>query len=500
MFSESRRPRCCLLLVLISGLLCLPPHRLGQQTYRTRGPTYDCSPHYGRGTCLQVEFDVAQECARADQLFGSARVLDCMLYQPVLTDSSPWSLEHYFDRRDASVSAADLAQQKAGGVCDLLGKICRSGSDREFSGHHIPEAKQPACDAAYGNCRSALRHIVAMLYKGDQTQQQCNNFALKAVRGMFHDYMTTAVDGSILEEVGMEMNSGLCRWAQYVNVLSDATKCEPAAIISMAGILGTDACGFPAWQNTEMDWIPVNNGHECRAHLENNSPGIFDPATGQRRAEFSDALVSSDSATYEKFFCAINPHGCEYTSFPGEKPWVDTDGEVQYATEATAAAHIIGRVTCAVSGQTKDQQAFGAGVGHFHKPRGQKRYDIRGGTNATGVLASLKGIDGLRARYYEGLERLQATQCTDMDKVENGGDGSLQSNTNELMLTYRQDVVRTKTPGTHTSPSTANCPDTGTCRDQPPPRYGNNGGIRTSTDDWLMQAGETNLNSISGAW
>ena len=69
------------------------------------------------------------------------------------------------------------------------------------------------------------------------------SFARKSVRGFFHDYMSNGADGSILDEHTISINFGLCRWAQYINVLSDATTCDPGSIIAMAGQLGYEACG-----------------------------------------------------------------------------------------------------------------------------------------------------------------------------------------------------------------------------------------------------------------
>ena len=46
---------------------------------------------------------------------------------------------------------------------------------------------------------------------------------------MFHDYMSHGVEGSILSENHLRINFGLCRWSQYINVLSDETGCDPTA-------------------------------------------------------------------------------------------------------------------------------------------------------------------------------------------------------------------------------------------------------------------------------
>ena len=48
---------------------------------------------------------------------------------------------------------------------------------------------------------------------GDDADQVCNNFARKSIRGYFHDFMSGGVDGSILSELNVVINHGLCRWA-----------------------------------------------------------------------------------------------------------------------------------------------------------------------------------------------------------------------------------------------------------------------------------------------
>ena len=114
---------------------------------------------------------------------------------------------------------------------------------------HIPEymSLSSGCETTVGYCRSALRHLHAMMFRPDLSQQQCNNFALKSIRGQFHDSLSSDTEGSILWEMTDGMNLGLCRWTQYVNALSDATLCDPGTIIAMAGELGFEACGSNLW-------------------------------------------------------------------------------------------------------------------------------------------------------------------------------------------------------------------------------------------------------------
>ena len=65
--------------------------------------------------------------------------------------------------------------------------------------------------------------------------------------------MSTEIEGSLLFENDIEMNIGLCRYTQYVNLLADETACDPGTIIAMAGQLGFDACGVSIWEVRESD-------------------------------------------------------------------------------------------------------------------------------------------------------------------------------------------------------------------------------------------------------
>ena len=114
---------------------------------------------------------------------------------------------------------------------------------------NIPELQglDDGCQDTVGYCRSALRHLHSMMFWHDLSQQQCNIFALKSIRGQFHDSLSSDTEGSILWEMHDPMNLGLCRWTQYVNALSDATRCDPGTIVAMAGELGFEACGANLW-------------------------------------------------------------------------------------------------------------------------------------------------------------------------------------------------------------------------------------------------------------
>ena len=90
--------------------------------------------------------------------------------------------------------------------------------------------------------------LCVRLFRPSARDQVCNNFALKSIRGFFHDAMSGWVEGSVLLENQQLENVGLCRWTQYVNVLSDETRCDPGSIIGMAAFLGFQACGATPWE------------------------------------------------------------------------------------------------------------------------------------------------------------------------------------------------------------------------------------------------------------
>ena len=95
------------------------------------------------------------------------------------------------------------------------------------------------------------------------------------------------IDGSILSEHDISINFGLCRWAQYVNVLSDATTCDPGSVIAMAGMLGYEACGVPIWDQdvAVKPFVHLGRAYTCGQNLDGE---MFDEATRQRKDQFSD--------------------------------------------------------------------------------------------------------------------------------------------------------------------------------------------------------------------
>ena len=161
------------------------------------------------------------------------------------------------------------------------------------------------CQEVVSGCRKALKHLHHMMYRSDLTTQQCNNFALKSIRAFFHDYMSNGVEGSIINENDLEMNVGLCRFTQYLNVLSDETQCDPGSILAMAGQLGFDACGVEIWRVDQdvMPEVQINRGFECEATGSRLNSVIFDQNTHQRLDIWNDAIVSANSTSQEKFWC-----------------------------------------------------------------------------------------------------------------------------------------------------------------------------------------------------
>ena len=94
--------------------------------------------------------------------------------------------------------------------------------------------------------------------------------------------MSDGIDGSLLYEHDIEMNFGLCRWAQYVNVLSDETTCDPGSIIAMAGMLGYQACGVEVW---DLDvavkpTVHVGRGYGC-GQVSSKGDEMFSTETGK---------------------------------------------------------------------------------------------------------------------------------------------------------------------------------------------------------------------------
>ena len=140
-----------------------------------------------------------------------------------------------------------------------------------------------------------------------QTEPQiCNNFARKSIRGFFHDFMSNGIDGSILSEHDLSMNFGMCRWAQYINVLSDHTTCDPGSIVAMSGMLGYEACGVKMWTyDTDVHpEVHLGRAYSCGKNID---PELFENATSQRKFQFSDTQASANATAMEEFWYTVWP-------------------------------------------------------------------------------------------------------------------------------------------------------------------------------------------------
>jgi len=182
----------------------------------------------------------------------------CTLFEPVL---EPWINEG----KNGIVMAMERGHDGGNphAMCVLQHLVCESMS----SNHDYDES---CTSVVWKGCQSALRHLHEMMFMAEYEEQICNNFARKSIRGFFHDFMSNAIDGSILAENDIAMNFGLCRWAQYINILSDETMCDPGSIIAMAGQLGYLACGVDLY-NLDIDVKPkvtINRPCEERSTLD----------------------------------------------------------------------------------------------------------------------------------------------------------------------------------------------------------------------------------------
>jgi hypothetical protein len=239
--------------------------------------------------------------------------------------------------------------------------------------------------------------------------QVCNNFARKSIRGFFHDFMSNGIDGSILSEHDIGHNFGLCRWAQYINVLSDHTKCDPGSIIAMAGMLGYKACGVDVW-NLDVAVIPfveIGRKYECKSKLDTQ---LFDQHTRQRQHRFSDTQLSANATAMEEFWydkmrilkkllfflrlhVSFHYFVLYLSRYVTNSHFARGDGEVEYSAEAGAAAHAIGRVTCRPDGVDLNGESVDHSLGFFHEKRDESR-------------------DYTESEFYqEAIGKMRDTQC-----------------------------------------------------------------------------------------
>ena len=215
--------------------------------------------------------------------------------------------------------------------------------------------------------------------------------------------MSDGIDGSLLYEHDISMNFGLCRWAQYINVLSDETTCDPGSIIAMAGMLGYKACGVEIWESdvAVKPVVHVGRGYGC-GKVNSKGDEMFDQETGQRLDQFSDTQASANATAMEHFWYTLNSH-----------THAAPDGEAEYSAEAGAAAHAVGRVTCQPDGFNLDGERVEFTKGFFHKKRSDS-------------------ITTEKQFYREAINKIADTQCITNDANENRPTGGLRIETSRF--------------------------------------------------------------------
>lgn len=307
----------------------------------------------------------------------------CILNEPVL---QPFLDEKGYSIRLAMEFAATGRSSHA--LCVFQESVCKATDTFQ--------SLTPECSEAKNSCRSALRHLHKMMFV-ENGEQVCNNFARKSLRGFFHDFMSNGIDGSILSENDLDMNLGMCRWTQYINVLSDETGCDPGTITNMAGQLGYLACGVDIY-NMDSEVRPsvtANRPYTCRSNFEGSN--LWDPVTGQRKEEFEDAVVAESGFRMEEFWYHANEH-------THKRP----DGEIEYSAEASAAAHAIGRVTCPIPGKGGDPNSSYK-PGFFHKQRANPTFPPQN--------MALPNPQEVNAEYWQATRKMTDTQCFNPSRI-----------------------------------------------------------------------------------
>lgn len=107
---------------------------------------------------------------------------------------------NWIEERSLDVGAYKNYKGFVRNTCSTQYRICSNIPDNQ--------PLDTGCTQTLGKCRAALRHLHVMLFRGDDSEQQCNNFALKSIRGFFHDQMSSEIDGSILFEMNAPLNLG----------------------------------------------------------------------------------------------------------------------------------------------------------------------------------------------------------------------------------------------------------------------------------------------------
>ena len=359
-----------------------------------------------------MTFDITDRCSTFLNIDQSTQdpIEQCTLYTPVL--------QPFIDQNSYGIFMG-MDRGKDGGnphsMCTLQRQVCESTiTNHDYSSQ---------CVNTFQNCQQALRHLYIMMFNDDpQQEQKCNNFARKSVRAFFHDYMSNGIDGSLLSENDIGMNVGLCRYNQYINVLSDETQCDPGSIIAMSGILGYMACGVELF-DVDIDVKPavrINRPYTCQSNTDPNTNPLFDDQ-GERKLQFSDAQLSSNATAMEEFWYAANEyhHG---------RP----DGEIEYSGEAAASAHAIGRVTCAPDGTSHNgYDASQYKLGFFHKSMSTEQELEEQYGNLWFMKSKTQNVHRL---YQQAVDKMSSTQCKyneENDTYEPPNEEGIRENTND---------------------------------------------------------------------
>mmetsp|Transcript_63305 Transcript_63305/g.188530 ORF Transcript_63305/g.188530 Transcript_63305/m.188530 type:complete len:440 (-) Transcript_63305:40-1359(-) len=235
----------------------------------------------------------------------SANVSRCFLHETHLADDMfSAALQHAEGTMPPHISQNGRYAWSTDLVCNKQQHVCNTIPDYQTT-------LSDGCKAVLPKCRAALKHMHSLMTHTDPNEQQCNNFALKFMRGFFHDFETADIEGSILWELHMGFNGGLCRWGQYVNALSDATGCDPGSIIAMGGQLSYKACGIDMWGEGgegQLAGVHIGRGYECKANFNPNIDVTNASGHTKRKEEFEDMSASSNSTAMEHFWWMLNGH------------------------------------------------------------------------------------------------------------------------------------------------------------------------------------------------
>ena len=275
--------------------------------------------------------------------YESPAMLQCFLHEEAVKGEAFEDLRHYVFS-DSTIGTQGRYVYAHLQFCHMQRLTCERVYEYERPLYFSSTAEREGCvTQMLPKCRGALKHLKAMLLRDDPEEQQCNNFALKSIRAYFHDWLSADIDGSLLWELNHEHNVGLCKWAQYVNTLSDITGCDPGTITNVAAMLGFKACGMDVWGKgseaiaTEEAFaapqvVTIGRGYECKT---NYNPFLDEQSADgrwHRKSQLFDMSISSDGGLMEDFWWAA------------QSQLEPQNAVLFYTAAAWAGAHAIGRV------------------------------------------------------------------------------------------------------------------------------------------------------------